>query len=136
MVSIVVCSYNGARTLRDCLGSLQNLNYPKYEVVFIDDGSKDNTQEIMKDFPRVRKICAGQQGPERGAQRGHRRGPGRDCRLHRFRLHGRSGLALLSRLRVALRRIRRRGRPEHLPAGDEWVHATVGAAPGGRAMCC
>ena len=56
MVSIVVCSYNGARTLRDCLGSLQHLHYPDYEVIFIDDGSKDNTQEIMKEFPRVRNI--------------------------------------------------------------------------------
>ena len=76
MVSIVVCSYNGARTLRDCLGSLRNLHYPKYEVIFIDDGSKDNTQEIMKEFPRRAEFRAGQQGPERGAQRRHRRRPG------------------------------------------------------------
>src|SRR6202453_4361983 len=62
MVSIVVCSYNGARTLRYCLNSLRNLNHPKYEVIFIDDGSKDNTQEIMRDFPGVRNIVQSNKG--------------------------------------------------------------------------
>lgn len=50
MVSIIVCSYNGGKTLRDCLESLDQLNYPNYEIVLVDDGSKDNTQEIVKDF--------------------------------------------------------------------------------------
>ena len=48
--SIIVCSYNGGKTLRDCLESLDLLNYPDYEVVLVDDGSKDNTQEIVKAF--------------------------------------------------------------------------------------
>ena len=52
-VSVVVASYNGAATLRACLQSLQRLNYPNYEVILIDDGSKDNTQQIAADFPWV-----------------------------------------------------------------------------------
>jgi GT2 family glycosyltransferase len=54
--SVIVCSYNGAGTVETCLRSLQNLNYPDYEVVFVDDGSKDNTQEIVRKFKRVRNI--------------------------------------------------------------------------------
>lgn len=50
-VSVVVCSYNGASTLRECLTSLAKLNYPDYEVILVDDGSKDNTREIAADFP-------------------------------------------------------------------------------------
>ncbi len=49
-VSIIVCSYNGAKTLGDCFESLDALNYPDYEIVFVDDGSKDDTQQIVAAF--------------------------------------------------------------------------------------
>lgn len=52
-VSVVVCSYNGASTLRGCLESLMNLDYADYEVILIDDGSTDDTREIAADFPQV-----------------------------------------------------------------------------------
>lgn len=52
-VSVVVCSYNGARTLEACLTSLQQMDYPDYEVILVDDGSTDSTPDIAKDFPRV-----------------------------------------------------------------------------------
>lgn len=56
MVSVVVCSYNGGRTLLECLESLANLNYPKYEVILVNDGSTDATAEIAQKYPFVRKI--------------------------------------------------------------------------------
>src|SRR5436190_15684288 len=40
-VSVVVCSYNGGRTLQQCLESLMMLDYPDYEVLVVDDGSTD-----------------------------------------------------------------------------------------------
>ena len=52
-VSVVVASFNGARTLRACLESLARLNYPDYEVILVDDGSTDDTQKIAKEFPQV-----------------------------------------------------------------------------------
>jgi glycosyltransferase involved in cell wall biosynthesis len=52
-VSVVVCSYNGAATLSECLYSLMRLDYPDYEVILVDDGSTDGTREIAKDFPQV-----------------------------------------------------------------------------------
>ncbi|MDZ4787747.1 MAG: glycosyltransferase [Blastochloris sp.] len=55
-VSVVVCSYNGAKTLRGCLEALGKLKYPDYEVILVDDGSKDDTQNIVKDFPNVINI--------------------------------------------------------------------------------
>lgn len=46
-VSVVVASYNGGKTLPACLTSLERLNYPNYEVILVDDGSKDDTQQIV-----------------------------------------------------------------------------------------
>ncbi|TMI12208.1 MAG: glycosyltransferase [Betaproteobacteria bacterium] len=45
-ISVVVCSYNGARTIRDCLDGLEQLAYPNYEVIVVDDGSTDSTAAI------------------------------------------------------------------------------------------
>jgi glycosyltransferase involved in cell wall biosynthesis len=61
-VSVVVCTYNGGRTLEQCLRSLMNLRYPDYEVIVVDDGSTDDTRNILGRFPRVRSICQENQG--------------------------------------------------------------------------
>lgn len=50
-VSVVVCSYNGARTIRDCLEGLSKLDYPDYEVIVVNDGSTDNTADIAQKYP-------------------------------------------------------------------------------------
>ena len=58
-VSVVVASYNGARTLRPCLESLGRLNYPNYEVILVDDGSQDDSARIAAAFPMVRFLPHG-----------------------------------------------------------------------------
>lgn len=55
-VSVVIATYNGARTLRQCLESLQRLRYPNYEIIVVDDGSTDATGDILADFPAVRVV--------------------------------------------------------------------------------
>jgi len=49
-VSVVVCSYNGARTIRDSLEGLDRLEYPDYEVIVVDDGSSDATGAIARQY--------------------------------------------------------------------------------------
>lgn len=49
-VSVVVCSYNGSRTIRECLEGVTKLDYPDYEVIVIDDGSTDSTAAIAREF--------------------------------------------------------------------------------------
>jgi hypothetical protein len=55
-VSVVVCSYNGADTLEECLSSLTELDYPSYEVILVDDGSTDDTPQIAARLPKVKYI--------------------------------------------------------------------------------
>jgi GT2 family glycosyltransferase len=47
-VSVVVCAYNAAETINDCLRSLAELNYPDFEVIVVNDGSDDATSAISK----------------------------------------------------------------------------------------
>jgi len=49
-ISVVVCSYNGARTIRDCFAGLRNLEYLNYEVIVVNDGSKDRTAAITNEY--------------------------------------------------------------------------------------
>ncbi len=55
-VSVVVACYNGESTLKACLGSLERLNYPDYEIILVDDGSTDGTARIAAGYPRVRMV--------------------------------------------------------------------------------
>ena len=56
LVSIVVCCYNAEPTLDECLQSLKELDYPAYEIIVVDDGSKDRTYEIAGKYSNVRRI--------------------------------------------------------------------------------
>ncbi len=61
-VSVVVCAYNAERTMYDCLASLQRLNYPDYEVIVVNDGSKDGTLAISESFSYCRIISQENKG--------------------------------------------------------------------------
>jgi glycosyltransferase involved in cell wall biosynthesis len=50
MISVVVCSYNGSRTLRGCLEGVRRLDYPAFEVIVVDDGSTDSTAALADEF--------------------------------------------------------------------------------------
>jgi hypothetical protein len=49
-ISVVVCTYNGARTLRECLEHIGRIDYPNFEVILVDDGSTDASPEIAAAF--------------------------------------------------------------------------------------
>ena len=56
MVSVVIASYNGDRTLKACLDSLERLNYPACEFILVDDGSTDATPQIASLYQNIRYI--------------------------------------------------------------------------------
>jgi hypothetical protein len=55
-VSVVICAYNAASTLEDCLSSLERMTYPNFEVIVVNDGSKDATGAIARRHPSMTLI--------------------------------------------------------------------------------
>ena len=60
-VSVVVCTCNGSRTIRETLEALRRLDYPDFEVIVVNDGSTDHTPDIVREFP-VRLITTENHG--------------------------------------------------------------------------
>lgn len=50
LVSIALCTYNGARFLRQQLESIINQSYKNLEIVIVDDCSSDNSAEIIAGY--------------------------------------------------------------------------------------
>lgn len=50
LVSIALCTYNGAKYLREQLESLLGQDWDPLEIVVVDDGSTDETLEILREF--------------------------------------------------------------------------------------
>ena len=46
-MSITVPAYNEELTIIDTINNLLKLNYPRFEIIVIDDGSKDNTKNLI-----------------------------------------------------------------------------------------
>lgn len=131
MCSVVICSYNGASTIESCLRSMQKLRYPNYEVIFVDDGSTDRTQEILRNFPWVRKVQQRNMGLSYARNVGLEAARGEvvvytdsDCEADEDWLYY-IALALVRGRHVGM------GGPNLIPDEGSWVADCVGLSPGG-----
>ena len=50
LISIVVPIYNVENYLRQCLDSIQNQTYKKFECIMVNDGSTDSSQQIAEEY--------------------------------------------------------------------------------------
>lgn len=57
MISIIIVNFNGENIIGQCLASLKKQHYDNYEVIVVDNDSKDaSVSIIMQDFPWVKLI--------------------------------------------------------------------------------
>jgi len=133
-VSVVVASYNGDRTLKACLDSLERLNYPDYEIILVDDGSTDTTPQIAAMHPNV---CCLQHEKNRGLSAARNTGiaaasgeivafTDADCHADEDWLYYLVGTLLDSEFAGG-------GGPNLLPPEDSPMAAAVMVSPGGPA---
>ena len=53
IASIIITSYNRSQTLKRALSSAIGQSYQDYEVIVIDDGSTDDTKEVVKKYQEL-----------------------------------------------------------------------------------
>lgn len=130
-MSVVICSYNGASTTESCLASMEKIRYPDFEVIFVDDGSTDRTQEILKKFPWVRNIKQKNMGLSYARNVGMNAAKGEvvvytdsDCEADEDWLYF-LALALVRSGHTGM------GGPNLIPDEGSWVADCVGLSPGG-----
>ena len=129
-VSVVVAAYNAAGTLKDCLSSLEKLRYPDYEVIVVNDGSRDATETIACQSP-CRCISTRNQGVSAARNVGMQAATGEivayldsDARADRDWLHYLAVTFMKSDVAGV-------GGPNLIPQEDDWVAQCVYRSPGG-----
>src|SRR5439155_146583 len=130
-VSVIVCSYNAGATLRSCLESLGKIDYPKFEIVLVDDGSTDNTAQIAAGFPNVRYVHQ----PNRGLSVARNTGAAA-ARGEVFAYTDADCMADVDWLYYLIGTLTNGdfagvGGPNVPPPAKTWIQACVAAAPGG-----
>jgi len=55
-ISIIIPTYNSAKTIAKTLKSIFNQTYRDFELIIVNDGSTDNTAEILKKFQQKFQI--------------------------------------------------------------------------------
>lgn len=66
LVSVIIPTYNSAHFIKDTFTSVVNQTHHNIEIIFVDDGSTDNTVDILeklsKSDPRVQLYCQKHRG--------------------------------------------------------------------------
>jgi glycosyltransferase involved in cell wall biosynthesis/SAM-dependent methyltransferase len=61
-VSVIITTYNHAHYLPQSINSVLTQDYSNIEVIVVDDGSTDNTKEVVSQYPQVKYVHQINQG--------------------------------------------------------------------------
>jgi glycosyltransferase involved in cell wall biosynthesis len=76
LVSVIIPTYNRASMLASAIQSALDQSYPNKEIIVVDDGSVDNTNEIVQFFPEVHYILQDHAGQAAARNKGRRHSNG------------------------------------------------------------
>lgn len=52
-ISVIIPAYNAEKSIKTCIDSVQNNTYRNLEIIVVDDGSSDQTTQIVEDLRRT-----------------------------------------------------------------------------------
>lgn len=71
LVSVIIPTYNRAKYLPEAIASIQNQGFESIQIIVIDDGSTDNTRELMAEYGnQVTYLFQENQGPGKARNTG------------------------------------------------------------------
>lgn len=56
LVYIILINYNGWKDTIQCIDSIRNIDYNNYKIVIVDNNSKDNSVENIKNISQYNNI--------------------------------------------------------------------------------
>ena len=131
-ISVVVCTYNGARVIRDCLEGLRKLEYPNFEVIVVNDGSNDATAAVLSEYD-YRVIATDNRGLGSARNTGMEAATGEIVAYLDDDAY--PDPHWLTYLAATFRSTRHAavGGPNIAPPGDGWIAESIANAPGNPA---
>lgn len=130
-VSVVVCAYNAAATIDECLTAIEQLRYPEFEVIVVNDGSTDDTGSIAARYGRVCVIHTANAGLSAARNVGLERASGEIVAYTDADVRVDPDWLTYLVQRFADPDVVAAGGPNVVPADDAWVAQCVARAPGG-----
>lgn len=62
-LSVIIPTYNEEKDIAACVESLQKQSHKDFEIIIVDDGSTDNTLEIVARYTKVKVLHQNHNGP-------------------------------------------------------------------------
>jgi len=70
-VSVIIPTYNASKYVTKAIDSVLNQDYDNYEIIVVDDGSTDNTQEVLEKYgSKIKYIYQENGGPAKARNTG------------------------------------------------------------------
>jgi len=117
-ISVIIPSYNRASMIAKTIESLQQQDYNDYEILVIDDGSTDNTEQVVKEMTDGRTTYFKKKNAERAAARNYGARLAGGSYLNFF---DSDDLALPNHLFEASKLISEKHNPEWFHLGYKWA---------------
>lgn len=117
-ITVVVPSYNRADLIGKTLVSLQQQDYDAYEILVVDDGSTDNTEEVVRQVADSRTTYIRKDNAERAAARNFGARAAKGTYINFF---DSDDIALSNHLKEAASFIQKQNHPEWFHLGYAWA---------------
>ena len=50
MISVIIPAYNAEKQITNCLKSFENQRYKDFEIIVVNDGSTDKSEEVVNNY--------------------------------------------------------------------------------------